>query len=158
MMETRSASSNAVGDVEVSVFKSWSNKASGYHSRVPYLNKLPFPALAIIVTLIVVNVLVWVAVGVVLVHVSLYFPSHPLTNSALPYSSHLNSNPVVDPWPPPCPRCGPHLCDRSHDAPTYRLWPTPRHSRNVFQPRSFYHCRHHFSCRRRNRRSGVVEV
>lgn len=49
------------------MFKSWSNKASDYHSRVPYLNKLPFPALAIIVTLIIINILVWVAVGIVLV-------------------------------------------------------------------------------------------
>jgi len=42
-------------------------KASEYHSRVPYLQKLPFPAIAIIVTLIIVNLLVWAAVGVALV-------------------------------------------------------------------------------------------
>jgi high-affinity nickel-transport protein len=44
-----------------------SSKASHYHSRVPYLQKLPFPAIAIIVTLIIMNILVWAAVGTVLV-------------------------------------------------------------------------------------------
>jgi hypothetical protein len=34
---------------------------------VPYLQKLPFPAIAIIVTLIIINAVVWAAVGVVLV-------------------------------------------------------------------------------------------
>jgi high-affinity nickel-transport protein len=61
-------------DVEVtsgSLLKNWSNKASGYHARVPYLSRLPFPALAIIVTLIVVNLLVWAAVGIVLVRDSI---------------------------------------------------------------------------------------
>ncbi|KAH7125493.1 high-affinity nickel transport protein-like protein [Dendryphion nanum] len=42
------------------------SKASTYHSRIPYLRKLPFPAIAIILTLILVNVLVWAAVGAVL--------------------------------------------------------------------------------------------
>jgi high-affinity nickel-transport protein len=42
-------------------------KASHYHARTPYLHNLPFPAIAIIVTLIVVNLLVWAAVGIVLV-------------------------------------------------------------------------------------------
>jgi len=50
-----------------SIFHNVSNKASAYHARVPYLSKLPFPAIAIIVTLIVVNLVVWAAVGVVLV-------------------------------------------------------------------------------------------
>ena len=65
-MEARSLSETSQ-DAETTTFKSWSNKASNYHARVPYLNKLPFPALAIIVTLITVNILVWVAVGIVLV-------------------------------------------------------------------------------------------
>jgi high-affinity nickel-transport protein len=58
-------------DVEMtggSMLKNWSNKASTYHARVPYLSRLPFAALAIIITLIVVNLLVWAAVGIVLVH------------------------------------------------------------------------------------------
>lgn len=38
-----------------------------YHSRIPYLRRLPFPAIAIILTLIMVNLLVWAAVGIVLV-------------------------------------------------------------------------------------------
>ena len=42
-------------------------KASEYHSRVPGLKKLPFSAVAIIVILILVNALIWAAVGVVLV-------------------------------------------------------------------------------------------
>jgi hypothetical protein len=40
---------------EASVLKKWTNKASTYHSRLPYLRKLPFSALAIIITLIVIN-------------------------------------------------------------------------------------------------------
>ncbi|KAH6625795.1 high-affinity nickel-transport protein-domain-containing protein [Boeremia exigua] len=48
------------------LFSNVSKKASEYHSRVPYISKLPFPAIAIIVTLIVVNLIVWAAVGVVL--------------------------------------------------------------------------------------------
>jgi hypothetical protein len=50
-----------------SLFKSLSKKASTYHGRVPYLRKLPFHAIAIIVTLIAVNLVVWAAVGIVLV-------------------------------------------------------------------------------------------
>ena len=49
------------------LLKNWSTKASRYHARVPYLSRLPFPALAIIITLIIVNLLVWAAVGIVLV-------------------------------------------------------------------------------------------
>ncbi|CAI6337291.1 unnamed protein product [Periconia digitata] len=51
---------------EASLLKNWTNKASEYHSRVPYLRKLPFSALAIIATLVAVNILLWVAVAVVL--------------------------------------------------------------------------------------------
>ena len=51
-----------------SLFKDFSNKASGYHARVPYLQKLPFAAVAIIVTLVAINLLVWAAVGAVLVN------------------------------------------------------------------------------------------
>ncbi|KAF2270084.1 high affinity nickel transport protein nic1 [Lojkania enalia] len=53
-------------DGKPSFFRDFSNKASTYHSRVPYLRKLPFSAIAIIVTLIFVNLLVWAAVGIVL--------------------------------------------------------------------------------------------
>ncbi|KAH7558819.1 high affinity nickel transport protein nic1 [Bipolaris maydis] len=51
-----------------SFFRSASKKATEYHSQTPYLRRLPFPAIAIIVTLIVVNLLVWAAVGIVLKH------------------------------------------------------------------------------------------
>lgn len=51
-----------------STFSALSKRASGYHSRVPYISKLPFPAIAIIVALVTVNLVVWAAVGVVLVY------------------------------------------------------------------------------------------
>jgi high-affinity nickel-transport protein len=70
-MEDRPTSSHQYEGVDMSIYKSWKNKASAYHSRVPYLNRLPFNAIAIIVTLVVVNILVWVAVGIVLVCLSL---------------------------------------------------------------------------------------
>ncbi|KAF2653219.1 high affinity nickel transport protein nic1 [Lophiostoma macrostomum CBS 122681] len=54
------------GDGKLSMFKNMHWKAARYHATVPYLNKLPFNAIAIIVTLIAVNLLVWAAVGVVL--------------------------------------------------------------------------------------------
>lgn len=38
-----------------------------YHSKTPILSRLPFPAIAIIAAVALVNGLVWVAVGVVLV-------------------------------------------------------------------------------------------
>lgn len=37
-----------------------------YHQRVPLLNRLPFPAIAIITLLITINILVWIVVGTVL--------------------------------------------------------------------------------------------
>ncbi|OAL48228.1 NicO-domain-containing protein [Pyrenochaeta sp. DS3sAY3a] len=49
-----------------SFFGNVSAKASNYHARVPYLRKLPFAAIAIIATLIIINALVWAAVGIVL--------------------------------------------------------------------------------------------
>lgn len=54
-------------DAKPSFFNNVSNKASAYHAGIPYLSKLPFPAIVIIVTLIVVNLIVWAVVGVVLV-------------------------------------------------------------------------------------------
>jgi high-affinity nickel-transport protein len=48
-------------------FKAVSVKATDTHARVPGLKKLPFPAFAIIVFLIFVNIAVWVAAGIVLV-------------------------------------------------------------------------------------------
>ena len=54
-------------DDKPSFLKSLSSKAAVYHGRVPYISKLPFPAVAIIIVIAVVNVLVWAAVGIVLV-------------------------------------------------------------------------------------------
>lgn len=51
---------------KVSPFAKLSSKASMYHARVPYLNKVPGSAIAIILTLILVNLIVWAAVAVVL--------------------------------------------------------------------------------------------
>lgn len=41
-------------------------RANSRHGRIPALRKLPLPAVAIITGLVLVNVMVWVAVGVVL--------------------------------------------------------------------------------------------
>jgi high-affinity nickel-transport protein len=43
------------------------NKSKHYHARIPVLKRLPFPSIAIIALLVVVNVLVWIVVGIVLV-------------------------------------------------------------------------------------------
>ena len=50
-----------------SLLRNFTNKASIAHARVPYLSKLPFAAVAIIATLIIINLLTWAAVGAVLV-------------------------------------------------------------------------------------------
>ncbi|KAF2277922.1 3-oxoacyl-synth [Westerdykella ornata] len=73
-----------VEDGKPSLIDSLSNKASTYHSRVPYLRKLPFPAIAIIVTLILVNVVVWAVVGVVL-----HFHTPLLSTALLSYTLGL---------------------------------------------------------------------
>ncbi|KAF2107214.1 high-affinity nickel-transport protein-domain-containing protein [Lophiotrema nucula] len=67
-----------------SMFRDFSKKASGYHARVPYLQKLPFAAVAIIVILIVVNLLVWAAVGVVL-----HFHTPLISTAVLSYTLGL---------------------------------------------------------------------
>jgi high-affinity nickel-transport protein len=69
VMATSRASSDAADDLEgnKSFFRKASAKASEYHSRIPYVSKLPFPVISIIVTLVLVNLLVWAAVAVVLV-------------------------------------------------------------------------------------------
>ncbi|KAK0660620.1 High-affinity nickel transport protein nic1 [Lasiodiplodia hormozganensis] len=51
---------------KVSFLGNVSKKAEMYHGRVPYLRRLPFPALAIIILIALVNAAVWVAVGIVL--------------------------------------------------------------------------------------------
>ncbi|KAF2808861.1 NicO-domain-containing protein, partial [Mytilinidion resinicola] len=44
----------------------FSKKAAVYHGRVPYISKLPFSVVAVIIILILVNCLVWGGVGIVL--------------------------------------------------------------------------------------------
>lgn len=46
---------------------SFSSKAATYHEKIPGLRKLPFSVVAVIVSVFVVNILVWSVVGVVLV-------------------------------------------------------------------------------------------
>ncbi|OQO11044.1 hypothetical protein B0A48_05299 [Cryoendolithus antarcticus] len=54
-------------DNESSTFaKRVRRKAGAYHDKIPFLRKLPGPALAIILLLVVINLLVWVACGIVL--------------------------------------------------------------------------------------------
>ena len=47
-------------------------KGRHYHAKVPILNRLPFPSIAIISLLVVVNLSIWIAVGIVLVSFSMY--------------------------------------------------------------------------------------
>ncbi|EON64367.1 hypothetical protein W97_03598 [Coniosporium apollinis CBS 100218] len=63
-----------ISDEERSFLKKATDRAVVYHGRVPYLSKLPFRAVAIIVALVVVNLVVWAATGVVLATL----PSRPL--------------------------------------------------------------------------------
>ncbi|KAF2086399.1 NicO-domain-containing protein [Saccharata proteae CBS 121410] len=50
---------------DISLLKSFSAKAATCHARVPYLRRLPFSAVAIIMCIAFVNALCWVAVGIV---------------------------------------------------------------------------------------------
>lgn len=43
------------------------DKAAFYHHRIPLLKTLPFNAVFVIVFLIFVNIIIWIAVGIVLV-------------------------------------------------------------------------------------------
>lgn len=47
-------------------YRSLKLKAEDFHSRIPWIRRLPGPAVAIIVVLSLVQVIVWVAVGIVL--------------------------------------------------------------------------------------------
>ena len=50
-----------------SVRQSVRKRAELYHGRTPGVRKMPLPAVSITIGLVFVNVLVWVAVGIVLV-------------------------------------------------------------------------------------------
>ncbi len=65
-MDSPTACAIEISDEERSFLRKATDKAATYHGRVPYLSKLPFPAVSIITTLVVVNIVVWAAVGVVL--------------------------------------------------------------------------------------------
>lgn len=49
--------------------KSFHRKASRAHSKVPYINKLPFSAVAIIILLILVNFAAWIVAIIALVKI-----------------------------------------------------------------------------------------
>lgn len=57
---------------------------SRLHSRIPYLRKLPLPAILIILLLIVVNLIVWAACGIVLA-----YHTNLLSTAALSYTLGL---------------------------------------------------------------------
>ncbi|KAL1650892.1 hypothetical protein SLS58_001011 [Diplodia intermedia] len=61
-----SAGDSVAPEDKITFLGNVSKKAEMYHGRVPYLRRLPFPALAIIILIAVVNAAVWVAVGIVL--------------------------------------------------------------------------------------------
>lgn len=63
---------NESSDGSNHVEKKWSPKvliqrAERSHSRVPFLRKIPFRAVAIILFIALLNVIVWIAAGIVLV-------------------------------------------------------------------------------------------
>ncbi|KAK8226702.1 high-affinity nickel-transport protein-domain-containing protein [Phyllosticta capitalensis] len=59
-------SSDGASQEERGFLTNVSKKAEVYHGRVPYLRKLPFSSISVIIAVAVVNILLWVAVGVVL--------------------------------------------------------------------------------------------
>ncbi|KAF2100613.1 high affinity nickel transport protein nic1, partial [Rhizodiscina lignyota] len=61
-----------------------SQKLASYHGKLPGLRKLPFPAIAIILFLILVNVIAWAAIGIVL-----HFHSRLISTAVLAYTLGL---------------------------------------------------------------------
>lgn len=61
-------SSGVPGSVEAGnpIIAKWKAKAEFYHEKVPFFRRLPGPAIAIILLLVIVNLLVWTACGIVL--------------------------------------------------------------------------------------------
>ena len=68
-----------------SKFYKWEivRKAEKTHSRVPGLRKIPLPAIGIILLVALVNILVWVAVGVVMVRFHCHVPFRMQANTPL---------------------------------------------------------------------------
>lgn len=56
-----------IHDAHRSALHSFIKQTKSWHDRIPYVNKLPFPATAMIIAVGCVNSLVWAAVGIVLV-------------------------------------------------------------------------------------------
>ncbi|KAL1588895.1 hypothetical protein WHR41_02667 [Cladosporium halotolerans] len=59
-------------------------KASACHERIPYLRRLPGPAIAIVLLLVFVNILVWIACGIVL-----HFHTSLVSTAVLAYTLGL---------------------------------------------------------------------
>lgn len=64
------------GSTKMALVKQLLQKGQPHHERIPYLRNLPLPAIAIVALLVVVNMLVWAAVGVVLVGFEQVPPVH----------------------------------------------------------------------------------
>lgn len=67
MEELHSDGTQNAYNTKHSVLQQFKNQIKSCHNRIPYINKLPFPVMAMIIAVGCVNALVWVAVGIVLV-------------------------------------------------------------------------------------------
>ncbi|KAF2742878.1 NicO-domain-containing protein [Sporormia fimetaria CBS 119925] len=83
-MDGHEASNDASLESKTSILEKWTKNASLYHSRTPYLKSIPFSVVAIILTLITVNLLVWAAVGTIL-----HFHTPILSTAILSYTLGL---------------------------------------------------------------------
>lgn len=59
-------------------------RAGQYHERIPWIRRLPGPAIAIMMLLAVVQIIVWIAVGVVL-----HFHTSLVSTAVLSYTLGL---------------------------------------------------------------------
>ena len=73
MEESRQDDTGSAYGAKRSLLRNFTKQSKAYHDRIPYVNKLPFSAIAVIVLVGCVNAIVWAAVGVVLVSVP-FFP------------------------------------------------------------------------------------
>ncbi|KAF2162945.1 hypothetical protein M409DRAFT_68887 [Zasmidium cellare ATCC 36951] len=73
------------GDAERQPFVARMKKRAGqYHERIPWIRRLPGPAIAIILLLIVVQIVVWIAVGI-----TLHFHTALVSTAVLSYTLGL---------------------------------------------------------------------
>jgi hypothetical protein len=79
------------GGNKSSLFGNFTSKANNYHSRIPYIRKLPLSVIGIIVTVALVNIVVWAGVGVVLVCLPKREAVHQRMLKACVYKVNLDS-------------------------------------------------------------------